>query len=63
MADPIPPVQNQIRIHTPESDAPELANGPNGFDRKKFMGAWHVVWSTLPMWKTNKSAQDDAMGR
>lgn len=41
------------RIHAPGSTDSTLADGPNGFDRKWFMGTWGVAWSTLPMWNVS----------
>ena len=43
-----------LSVHKPSSTDPSLADGPNGFDRKAFMGRWGVAWSTLPMWKEKR---------
>ncbi|UOH79257.1 hypothetical protein LQV05_000252 [Cryptococcus neoformans] len=45
-------------LHKPSSTHPSLSDGPDGFDRSWFMGKWGVVWSTLPMWKSNKDKKD-----
>ncbi|EIW63078.1 uncharacterized protein TRAVEDRAFT_56248 [Trametes versicolor FP-101664 SS1] len=34
--------------------APDLHNPPIDLDLDKFMGTWHVTYSTLPLWKSKK---------
>ncbi|GHJ83997.1 hypothetical protein NliqN6_0399 [Naganishia liquefaciens] len=41
-----------LQISPPDSTAPELS--AERFELDKFLGAWHVVWSTLPLWKDKK---------
>lgn len=40
-----------IHIYPPNSNAAELSAGQ--FPLDKFLGSWHVVWSTLPLWKVS----------
>ncbi|CAE6424518.1 unnamed protein product [Rhizoctonia solani] len=40
----------EIIIHQPDSFHPSLSR--EQFDIEKFMGKWHVVQSTLPLWKS-----------
>jgi hypothetical protein len=40
-----------IQIHPPNSNAAELSVAQ--FPLDKFLGSWHVVWSTLPLWKVS----------
>ena len=44
-----PPGQMVIEVHPPDSFHESFARGK--FDTDGFMGKWHVVYSTLPMWK------------
>lgn len=41
-----------ILIFQPDSSAPELS--AEEFKLDKFLGGWHVVWSTLPLWKVSR---------
>ncbi|KAI0371153.1 hypothetical protein BV20DRAFT_1017829 [Pilatotrama ljubarskyi] len=34
--------------------APDVHNPPIDLDLQKFMGTWHVVYSTLPLWTSKK---------
>jgi hypothetical protein len=44
-----PPVQ----IFPPDSDTAQLS--VEQFPLDKFLGTWHVVWSTLPLWKVSQA--------
>ncbi|KAJ1305713.1 hypothetical protein OPQ81_010448 [Rhizoctonia solani] len=45
-----PSSQPEIMIHQPDSFNPSLSR--EQFDIDKFMGKWHVIRSTLPLWKS-----------
>ncbi|CAE6437027.1 unnamed protein product [Rhizoctonia solani] len=45
-----PSSQPSITVHHPDSFHPSLSR--ERFDIDKFMGKWHVVSSTLPLWKS-----------
>ncbi|QRV82493.1 hypothetical protein RhiJN_10508 [Ceratobasidium sp. AG-Ba] len=40
----------QVIVHPPDSFHSSLSR--DEFDIDKFMGKWHVIWSTLPLWKS-----------
>ena len=40
---------SSVRLFAPDSNAEALAESTFPFDR--FLGTWHVIASTLPMWK------------
>jgi len=44
---------DSIKLFLPDSGAPELAAG--AIDYKALHGSWHVVASTLPLWKSKQS--------
>ncbi|KAG8697800.1 hypothetical protein FRC09_007637 [Ceratobasidium sp. 395] len=41
--------ESQVIVHPPDSFHPSLSR--DEFDIDKFMGKWHVIQSTLPLWK------------
>lgn len=43
-----------VEIHPPDSFHPSLSK--DNFDIGKVMGTWHVVYSTLPLWKVNMNS-------
>ncbi|CAE6459238.1 unnamed protein product [Rhizoctonia solani] len=45
-----PSYHPEIMIHQPDSF--HLSLSREHFDIKKFMGKWHVIQSTLPLWKS-----------
>ncbi|KAF8701070.1 hypothetical protein RHS03_06575, partial [Rhizoctonia solani] len=45
-----PSSQPSIIVHHPDSFHPSLSR--ERFDIDKFMGKWHVISSTLPLWKS-----------
>lgn len=42
-----------VKLFQPDSAPPELAAG--AVDYKALHGSWHVVASTLPLWKNKQS--------
>ncbi|KAF8593086.1 hypothetical protein BDV93DRAFT_530017, partial [Ceratobasidium sp. AG-I] len=42
--------QPKVQIHQPDSCHPSFSR--EEFDIDKFMGKWHVIQSTLPLWKS-----------
>ncbi|CUA74098.1 hypothetical protein RSOLAG22IIIB_10986 [Rhizoctonia solani] len=50
MAEPSNLSHAELMIHQPDSFHPSLSR--EQFDIDKFMGKWHVIHSTLPLWKS-----------
>ncbi|KAH7322326.1 hypothetical protein B0J17DRAFT_683653 [Rhizoctonia solani] len=48
MSGPLP--HPEVMIHQPDSFHPSLSR--ESFDIERFMGKWHVIYSTLPLWKS-----------